>query len=160
MLTFVKQLSNTLCCTSGGRRLSEQFSVSIYTASDTTGLPKLRNMGRAKTLTEMPLIFRNSKINISTTSRGIRSGLPLRIFDILSSGGFVLTNYQEELPELFTIGEDLAVYTSMEELAALAEYYLTHDEERRSIAANGLATLKANYTYERQMEKMMLIAFE
>ena len=94
--------------------------------------------------------------------RGERIGgdVPKQYFDILSCGGFVLSNYQTELPELFTPGEDLAVYGSMEELLFLAEYYLTHDEQRREIAACGYETLKKNYTCEVQMGKMMLAAFE
>ena len=45
--------------------------------------------------------FRNSKINLNPTAKGIRSGIPLRIFDILSCSGFLLTNYQSELSDHF-----------------------------------------------------------
>ncbi len=141
------------------RVLSENFAVSIYTASDTTGLPWLDNRGTAKTQTEMPIIFHHAKINVNTTAKGIRTGLPLRLFDILSCKGFVLTNYQEELPELFEIGRDVVAYTSMGEMKELCAYYLDHERERRAIAEAGYETLKANYTYERQMEKMMLLAY-
>jgi spore maturation protein CgeB len=142
------------------RLLSEHFPVTIYTGSDTTALPKLDNRGFAKSLTEMPLIFHQSKINLNITSKAIRTGLPLRIFDILSCGGFVLSNYQPEIPELFNIGEDLAVYTSQEELLALCEYYLTHEDERIAIAENGYEKLKQHYTYEKQLEKLLLTAFK
>lgn len=98
------------------RLLSENFSTTIYTGSDTSMYPKLHNRGFAKTLTEMPVIFHESKININTTSKPIRSGLPLRIWDILGSGGFVLSNYQSEIPDLLQIGEHLDTYGSMEEL--------------------------------------------
>ena len=116
-------------------------------------------MGLAKSLTEMPIIFKESKINLNITSKAIRYGLPLRIFDILSCEGFVLTNYQPEIPELFTPGEDLVMYGSQEELEELIAYYLSHDKERREIAAHGLETLKANYTYEKQIAKMFEMAF-
>lgn len=140
--------------------ISEKFNVSIYTASDTTGIPRLHNMGTAKTLTEMPIIFNQSKINLNITSKIIRTGLPLRIFDILSCEGFLISNYQEEIPELFVPGEDLVMYNNLEELYYLIEYYLNHDDERREIARNGFERLKSNYTYEKQMEKMLLTAFE
>ena len=43
--------------------LGRRFSVDLYTGSDTTGIP-VCNRGLAKTLTEMPLIFHYSKINL------------------------------------------------------------------------------------------------
>ena len=71
----------------------------------------------------------------------------------------MLSNYQPEIPELFTPGEDLVMYGSQEELEELTAYYLSHDKERREIAAHGLENLKANYTYEKQLAKMFEMAF-
>ncbi len=140
-------------------KLAQKFNVSIYTASDTSYIKGIHNMGLAKSLTEMPIIFKETKINLNITSKAIRYGLPLRIFDILCCGGFVISNYQPEIPELFTPGEDLVMYGSQEELEELIAYYLEHDGERREIAHNGLETLKANYTYEKQIAKMFEMAF-
>lgn len=142
------------------RALSERFNTSIYTASDTSDFPKLHNMGTAKTLTEMPVIFNQSKINLNITSKAIRTGLPLRIFDILSSGGFLLTNFQEEIPEFFEPGEDLIMYGSIDELLYLTEYYLDHDDERKAIAERGREKVRANYSYKQQLEKMLYTAFK
>ena len=141
------------------RTLSENFNTAIYTASDTSMYPHIHNMGLAKTLTELPLIFHFSKININTTSKPIRTGLPLRIFDILSCGGFCLSNYQEEIPELFVPDEDIVMYGSMEELRDKCAYYLEHEDLRREIAINGYRKLKENYSYEKQMEKLLLTAY-
>ncbi|SCW34671.1 spore maturation protein CgeB [Lachnospiraceae bacterium C10] len=141
------------------RALSDHFPTYIYTGSDTGSMPNIHNMGFAKSLTEMPLIFHNSKININTTSKIIRTGLPLRIFDILSCGGFCLSNYQEEIPELFVPGEDLAVYTSLDEMLGLCEYYLSHEAERADMARSGYEKLKANYTYIHQLERLMTTAY-
>ncbi len=49
-------------------------------------------------------VFYSSKININMTLRSIESGVPLRIIDIMSIGGFVMSNNQEEIPELFEEG--------------------------------------------------------
>ena len=87
--------------------LSDSFQVNIYTGSDTSSMPHIHNCGFARSLDEMPLIFNCSKINLNITAKSIRSGLPLRIFDVLGAGGFLITNYQSELPEIFSIGKDL-----------------------------------------------------
>ena len=75
-------------------------------------MPLIHNRGFAKTNTEMPIIFHQSKINLNLTAKSIRSGLSLRIFDVLGCEGFLITNYQAELPEHFNIGEDLEAGTS------------------------------------------------
>ena len=127
-----KRLLNTLAENIGDRRLD------LFTTSDTSGLsPLIRNRGIAKSFTEMPIIFKKSKINLNTTMRSIRSGLPQRIWDILACGGFLLTNYQPELDDFLTPGVHLETYRSVDELVKKAGYYLEHDEEREAIALNG-----------------------
>lgn len=139
--------------------LSARFPVDLYTASDTSCLPHIHNRGLAKTLEEMPIIFYNSKINLNITSKSIRSGLPLRIFDILGCGGFVLTNFQPELTEFFVPGEDLVYYENLDDLVGKADYFLHHEAERRAIAENGFARVKENHTYPIRLAQMMQIAF-
>lgn len=141
------------------RMLSEAFPVDFYTRSDTSSIPRIHNKGFAKSLTEMPLIFHESKINLNITAKSIRSGLSLRIFDVLGCGGFLITNYQAELPELFEIGTDLVAYESMEHLKELCAYYLTHEEERKAIAQNGYEKVKKFHTYDIRLVQMLDMAF-
>lgn len=141
------------------KRLGSRYPLDLYTGSDTTGLP-VCNRGLAKTLTEMPLIFRHSKINLNITAKSIRLGLPLRIFDILGCGGFCLTNYQPELDTCFTAGEDLDYYTSEEELLEKTDYYLTHEKERIEIAQNGLATVQKRHNYPERLLQMLSLAYD
>ena len=141
------------------RVLSENFHTTIFTGSDTSSFPKLINKGFAKTLTEMPLIFHNSKINLNTTSKPIRTGLPQRIWDILGSGGFVLSNYQSEIPEILKVGEHLELYGSLEELKDKCEYYLSHEKERKEIALAGFEEVAKNHTFAIRLEQLMKLAF-
>ncbi len=138
--------------------LGSHFSLDLYTGSDTADIP-VYNKGFAKTLTEMPLIFRYSKINLNITSKPIRSGLPLRIFDILGCGGFCLTNYQPELSDYFTVGSDLEYYTCEDELLDKVSYYLSHEKERKKIAQNGLETVKKYHNYPERLLQMLSLAY-
>ncbi|MBE5948043.1 MAG: spore maturation protein CgeB [Lachnospiraceae bacterium] len=139
--------------------LSEYFNVDLYTASDTTNLPKVHNRGTATTLTEMPKIFHLSKINLNFTIKPIRTGLPLRIWDIMGCGGFVLTNYQEEIAEYFEVGKDIAVFGSEEELIEKTRYYLEHEAERAAIARNGYMKVREYHTWEKRMELVLETVF-
>lgn len=141
------------------KALSEHFNVDLYTGSDTYSMPLIHNRGFAKTNTEMPIIFHQSKINLNLTAKSIRSGLSLRIFDVLGCEGFLITNYQAELPEHFNIGEDLEAYTSLDDLMGKCEYYLSHYKERREIAHNGFEKVKKYHTYDIRLTQMLEIAF-
>lgn len=139
--------------------LSEKFNVDLYTGSDTSHMPKINNRGFAKTATEMPIIFNQSKINLNLTAKSIRSGLSLRIFDVLGCEGFLITNFQEELPEHFVIGEDLEAYDSLDSLISKCEYYLTHENDRKEIAHNGFEKVRQYHTYDTRLTKILQIAF-
>ncbi len=136
-----------------GRRLT------IYTASDTSSIPGIDNRGTVKTLEEMPIVFNRSRVNLSLTSRAIRSGLAFRVFDVLSCGGFLITDFQEELPEQFNIGSELAAFSSSEELEELIAYYLSHESERAEIAHEGYEAIKNRHTFVIRMEQMLRMAF-
>lgn len=134
--------------------LSEKFEVDIYTASDTKEIPKLKNHGTIMTHTQMPIVFNKSTINLNPTSKPIRSGIPLRIFDLLACEGFVLCNYQSDLLNEFLQGEELDIYSSIEELEEKIRYYLSHTDVCREIAHNGYEKVSKRHTYPLRLEQM------
>ncbi|MGN0348711.1 MAG: glycosyltransferase [Roseburia sp.] len=142
------------------KSISERYPLALYTGSETKTLPKADCRGLAETMTEMPKIFHLSKINLNFTSKPIRTGLPMRIWDILGAGGFVLTNYQQELPEYFEIGKDLETYASEAELLEKIGYYLEHETERAAIARNGYEKAKANYSLRQRVSELLQCAVE
>lgn len=117
--------------------------------------PHIRCRGYADNKTEMPLIFSASRINLNITSRSIESGIPLRILDVLSCGGFCMTNYQPEVAELLADGEELVMYTDMEDLQAKLRYYLEHDAEREQIAQNGRRAVRERFALKDRLYKIL-----
>ncbi|MCI8281751.1 MAG: glycosyltransferase [Lachnospiraceae bacterium] len=142
------------------KSVSEEYALDLYTGSDVSMLPKVHYKGLARTMTEMPKIFHLSKINLNFTSKPIRTGLPLRIWDILGAGGFVLTNYQSEIPEYFEIGKDLETFSGEEELLDKIGYYLEHEKEREQIAENGYHKAKEQYSLELRVQQMLGLVFD
>ena len=139
------------------RFLSEQFPLALYTRSDASKLPKADCRGGVSTLTEMPKVFHASRINLNITMRPIESGLSLRVWDVLGCGGFLMTNYQAELPEYFEIGKDLEAYESLPELSEKIRYYLSHEEERVEIAIRGYEKAAKYHSYETRLAQMIKI---
>ena len=112
----------------------------FFTQSETGDLSRnIHVHGGVDSLKEMPFVFRQSKINLNITTRSITSGLSQRIWDVLGCRGFLITNYQPEIDQFFSDGNDLVTYKSYEELIDKISYYLENNTERESIAQNGWA---------------------
>lgn len=77
--------------------------------------------------------------------------LTQRTYEILGSGGFLLTNNTPEINRLFKAGQDLAVTDSPEETLRLVEYYLAHPDERKAIQEQGQIAV-AKYSYKNRAE--------
>lgn len=137
------------------RFLCERFPVKLYTRSDVAALSKADCRGGVSTLAEMPKVFHASRINLNITMRPIETGLSLRIWDVLGCAGFLITNYQAEIPEYFEIGKELETYETLEELEEKIRYYLSHEEERVEIAINGYEKVKNYHTYEKRLAQML-----
>lgn len=129
--------------------------VHLFTTSDTTSLfPGLVIHEAVDYLLEAPLVFAKSKININMTAPNIETGIPLRVFDILGAGGFVLTDWREDLKDCFTIGKDLEVYDGIDDLLEKTDYYLKHEDKREMIAKHGLETVQNRHNYSVRMRKI------
>ncbi len=108
---------------------------------------------------KLPKAYNLSKINLSTSLHCIYSGLPLRTFDIIGAGGFILTNYQPEAGELFEIGKEIVVYHNFEEMAELAKFFLSHEEARMAILLAGYERVCRDYTYPVAVQKILNSVF-
>jgi spore maturation protein CgeB len=137
--------------------LSKYFHVNVYSNSDVSDLVRVQYCGSVDYWSEMPAVFRESRINLNFTIPNIKSGIPLRVWDVLGSKGFLLTDYQAEIPMYFTEGEDLVCFDGTEDLKEKAEYYLAHDEERRRIASNGYRKVKENHTVKDRIQTILSV---
>lgn len=131
------------------------FPLDLFTPNSGFSMPGLSNHGTVDPYTEAPLVFHQSRINLNISLRSIKSGIPLRAFEIMGSGGFLLSNYQEDFLENFTPGVDFDYYESKEDLLAKISYYLTHEEERAAIAKNGHDQVAKAHTYRDRVREML-----
>lgn len=127
--------------------LSKHYRVNVYSNSDVSDLLRIQYCGSVDYWSEMPKVFRMSKINLNFTIPNIKSGISLRIWDVLGCGGFLLTNYQAEIPYYFKEGEDLVCFDGLEDLCEKVGYYLEHEEERKRIAWNGYRKVREKHSY-------------
>ena len=138
--------------------VSEQFPLKLFTLDPNADIPNATNMGTTDYYNEMPLVFHNSKINLNISLRSIKSGIPLRCMDILGAGGFLLTNYQADLCRHFTANEDFVYFEDEADLLQKIKYYLSHEDERTTIARNGYEKALEHYNYETVLSELFSIA--
>ncbi len=106
---------------------------------------------------DMPKVMQLSKINLNIARTFVEGGLPIRIFDVLGSKGFLVTNYKEGLLDNFNINKDFVVYRDLKDLIEIIDYYLEHDNERIEIARNGYEKVKEHHNYEKRLKSIMKI---
>lgn len=128
--------------------LSSEYQVDLYGLSKAENLKNVRCQGSAGYFDEMPKVFKLSDINLNISLKCIQSGIPLRALDIMGCGGFLISNYQSELAEYFIDGEEVVLYSDMEDAVAKCQYYMEHEEERQEIAGRGYQKVKELFNYE------------
>lgn len=136
--------------------LSQQYGIHLYTWDDEKvpdGVRRFSGVSQEESLK----IFYSSKINLNITLRSIVSGVPARVFDVMSVGGFVLSNWQEEIPELFVEDKEIVTYKTPEELIDKADYYLKHEDKRVRIGISGYQKVKEHYTWEQRLNKIISV---
>jgi hypothetical protein len=75
----------------------------------------------------------------------------MRLFEATGVGTMLLTDAKANLDELFEPGTEVATYTTASELAERVRHYLTHEDERRAIAAAGQQRTLREHGYDRRM---------
>ena len=129
--------------------------MTLFTRDPHFQLPNLTNHGPVRYYDEMPFVFQQSRINLNISLRSILSGIPQRAFDIMGSGGFLLSNFQSDFLDDFVPGEDFDYYESEEDLLGKIDYYLSHEKEREAIAQNGHRKIANAHTYRHRIRAML-----
>lgn len=135
--------------------IGNDHQLKLYTPEPTPQFSNVDNKGPVDYCNEMPYVFKNSQINLNISLKSIYSGIPLRAFDIMGCGGFLVSDFQSDFGELFVPDEDYVFYTTPEDLYAKVAYYLEHEEKRKQIAQNGYEKVKEKHTYDCRVKQIL-----
>lgn len=82
-----------------------------------------------------------------------------KYFDIMGSGTFMLTNYNQSLVDLFDGNADLlaCMYRTDEEIGEKIKYYLEHEDEREAIAKRLYDYVWTHHTWEARAERILTL---
>lgn len=136
-------------------QVAGQYDFRLYTREKEVVPESIHRYPPVNAMTEQLKVFQSSGVNLNVTLRSIESGVPLRVFDILSVGGLVLTDYRKDAEELFREDEEIVMFRTPEEMMDKLAFYTTHETERKRIAKNGHRRARAEYSYERMLEEIL-----
>lgn len=104
--------------------------------------------------TEANKIYSSAKIVIGLQNH--RTQLTQRTYEILASGGLLLTNDTPEIRRLFTPGQHLLVSNSPSQTVRIVRHYLNHPVQRQQIRTAGKRAV-ARHSYKQRARRMIEI---
>jgi len=105
--------------------------------------------------TELGTIYGQARIGFNYS---IHNDVNMRIFEILCSGSLLMTNrlLHDDLERLgLRDREPLVMYRHPHDLFALLDYYLCHDDERETIARQGMTQVRQHHTYRQRLRQIL-----
>lgn len=84
----------------------------------------------------------------------------MRLYEATGVGSLLLTDYKQNISDLFEPGKELVTYRDAAECVELAGYYLAHEDQRETIARAGQERTCRDHTYEQRMRELVDIIRE
>ena len=110
--------------------------------------------GFLKTEAEIAEVYANTKVNINITLQG-KSGLNYRVFEVLASRGFLLTDDMEDIRRNFIVSKELEVYKNIDDLIDKTSFFLKHIDIAQRIAFIGYADVVKSHSYTARARKII-----
>lgn len=82
-----------------------------------------------------------------------------RTFEIAASGSLQLCDARDDLGSFYKIGEEIDTFTTPGEMMEKIRYYLTHEEERRTMALRALERTLKDHTYTKRLDKLLTVIY-
>jgi spore maturation protein CgeB len=125
---------------------------------DSPRIPK-RLIGGILTDEEMVQTFSRTKVNLGfaacwTAGTERISQVRLRDFEVPMSGGFYITEYQDEITEFFEIDSEIVCYRDREELFDKIKFYVRRPELREKIRQAGRRRCLNEHTWVKRFERV------
>lgn len=122
--------------------VSEHSSVLQKYEGEAWGYDMLRILGRSQ-------ITVNQHIDIAEQYAN-----NLRLYEATAMGALLLTDWKENIRDMFEPGVEVVCYRDTDECIALIRHYLEQPEERAAIAAAGQRRTLAEHTFRRRTQEL------
>lgn len=100
-------------------------------------------------------IYCGSTVNLDVNRLYQTDIVPMRIFDVLATGSFVLAEYSPTLEELFEVGVEVDCYRTADEMEQKVRHYLAHPDRAAAIASRGRSAVLERHTVRQRVRHML-----
>ncbi|MBI4805399.1 MAG: glycosyltransferase [Desulfovibrio sp.] len=104
---------------------------------------------------DLPGFYPLSEVNFNATSLQMKGAVNQRVFDVPACGGFLLSDWREQMKGLFEPGKETACYGNVEEIGGLVRHFLNHPDERLKIVSAARNRVLAEHDYTHRMKHML-----
>src|SRR5262252_3842860 len=84
-------------------------------------------------------------------------GVNTRVFELAASAACQVVEYKDELPPLFTPGEEVVVYHDLDELRRQLDHFLARPDEARAIGQNAQRRALRDHTLRHRIAEMVTL---
>lgn len=110
--------------------------------------------GFVKTEEELAKIYNSSKINLNITEQG-KSSLNYRVFEVLASSGFLISDEREDLKKYFTVSKHLESYRDIADLIDKIDFYMKNLNIAQKIAQLGHAKCVERHNFSARAKSIL-----
>ena len=104
---------------------------------------------------ELPFFYPNSRINFNCTSKQMKGAVNQRVFDVPAAGAFVLTDWREQMDQLFEPDKEVVFYQSPDEVPELVRFYLKNQAAREKIVQAARKRILSHHTYGIRLKEII-----
>ena len=108
------------------------------------------NIGGELYIHNPKIIFNNIKNTIDPFKMQIKG----RIFEVLGSGGFLISEYVENLSDYYKIDKEIILFKNLLDFKKKVEYYLENEMEREIVRKAGYIRSINEHTYEKRFNEI------
>jgi hypothetical protein len=77
-----------------------------------------------------------------------------RLFEATGMGALLITDYKDNLQDMFEVGKEIVAYRSIDECVEMILYYLGHEAERAAIAYAGQQRTLREHTFRQRIAEL------
>ena len=104
--------------------------------------------------TDLPRFYPGSAINFNCTSKQMKGAVNQRVFDVPATGSFCLTDWREQIGNLFEPGKEVICYHSPEEAREYIKHYLADPSGREAVSRAARRRVLAEHTYDLRIKTL------
>lgn len=118
----------------------------------------VRYRGWAGHFAQLNRIYCGAQVNVDIGRIYQLDSVPMRTFDTLACGGFLIAEHCEDLEDCFELGVEVESWKTPAELMDKCRYYLDHPERARAIADAGRTRVLRDHTIASRVARMVVSA--